>query len=157
MCNPWMGCAGSRGGRALGLLWWTGLAQCIGPLGAPCLPQKSLCAQTHGGCAQGCWVQRRRWGLQWGSPARVNHLAAVTREDVWLVPFLSIMRCEDAGSALSALDVASFLKWWNQICQKRTTFQEPLVESRTCFSEAYIIYFLLNNRHSCMTCKFLAE
>ena len=119
-------------------VWWgirgmqqTGLARCVWSLGATCISRKSLYSKTP-------WLWRRvldtkeQAGLGWAGDWWLIHFAAVL-EGMRLLFFLPIMGWEDASSALSTQDDASFLKLWNTIYKKRTIFQEPLISTRIHF------------------------
>lgn len=127
--EPWRGCAGwgvvGLQGGSSNLAWHSawGLWEHPASPGKPVF-QDSMAVKKGIGCkgAGGAGVRTEGW-----------FLLLQSWEGTRLLFFLSVMRWKDADSALSTRDDASFLKLWNTIYKKRTTFQEPLISSRMYF------------------------
>lgn len=117
MCNPWAGDAQSQ----------------VGCSDLACHSSGELGKSLHSK-QDWVWLQRRMLvprsrgpGQEWGGGWRVLHLAAVLGGP-WLLPFLPMMRWEDADSGFLCstwCKFLSFLKLRNTIDKRRTTFREP--------------------------------
>lgn len=119
------------GGGASGILRQTAWHGACGLNGQPASPEKAYVPGLHGS-EEGYWMQRSR--QDWAEQVTDGWFILLQSwKGMRLLFFLPIMGGEDANSALSTLNDASFLKLWNTIYKKRTTFQEPLISTRMHF------------------------
>lgn len=128
---PWRGCTGNgvlgHQGYCGKLAWHSA----CGLNGQPASPEEAYIPRLHGS-EEGYWMQRSR--RDWAEQVTDGWFILLQSwKGMSLLLFLPIMGWEDASSALSTLDDAGFLKLWNTIYKKRTTFQEPLISTRMHF------------------------